>query len=399
MTAAPHPQSPQRRRGLSARMRLTLSYVGSFLLAGALIVGAGWMLVLLRKFIPPIDDLLHAAIPSQYRQFLLNFLVPGSVIVLLALSAIGFAVGWFVAGRMLAPLTRIGEVARLASEGSLSHRVALEGRRDEFSDLADVFDAMLARLEAHLAEQQRFAANASHELRTPLAIMRTQLEVARADPDRDVDALLSRLQQVNGHAIELTEALLLLARADGQAFERERVDLSLLGEEAVETLLPLAERRGIVIETVADPAHVVGSPALLQQLIMNLLHNAIVHNRAIVHNLVRDGRTGRIGLRISATPTSVVLAIANTGPHIPDALLSTLAEPFQRGAGRTRRSDTAPLDGTRPDTSPQDTGEVRGLGLGLAIAQSIVRAHGATLRLTARPEGGLLVEVWFPRAR
>ncbi|MDQ0614364.1 two-component system sensor histidine kinase VanS [Microbacterium sp. W4I4] len=372
----------RRRRGVSARMKLTLSYAGAFGMAGALLVAAGWAVVLLRRFFGPLDELLHAAIPWQVRQFLMEFIVPGSVIVIVLLTGFGFLIGWFVAGRMLAPLTRIGEAARLASQGSLSHRVALEGKGDEFRDLADVFDTMLERLEGHMAEQQRFAANASHELRTPLAIMRTQIEVAQADPDRDVDALLARLHQVNGQAIELTEALLLMARADGQAFERARVDLSLLAEEAVETLLPMAERRGITIESKGDPAHVTGSPALLQQLITNLVHNAIVHNLPAA---------GMIGLRVSAMPTGVVLAIANTGPAVEPELLATLTEPFQRGAGRTRRADTRPVDVTGPV-------ETRGLGLGLAIVQSIVRAHGATLQLTARPGGGLLVEAWFPRA-
>jgi two-component system sensor histidine kinase VanS len=371
----------RRRRGVSARMKLTLSYAGAFGMAGALLVGAGWAAVLLRRFFPPLDELLHAAIPWQVRQFLIEFIVPGSIVLLVLLTGFGFLVGWFVAGRMLAPLTRIGEAARLASEGSLSHRVALEGRGDEFRDLADVFDAMLERLEAHVAEQQRFAANASHELRTPLATMRTQIEVAQADPDRDVDALLARLHLVNGQAIELTEALLLLARADGQAFERARVDLSLLAEEAVETRLPVAERRGITIESQGEPAHVIGSPPLLQQLITNLLHNAIVHNLPAA---------GMIGLRVSATPTGVMLAIANTGPAVAPELLATLTEPFQRGAGRARRADTRPVGVTGPV-------EHRGLGLGLAIVQSIVRAHGATLQLTARPGGGLLVEAWFPR--
>lgn len=371
----------RRRRGVSARMKLTLSYAGAFGMAGALLVAAGWAVVLLRQFFGPLDQLLHAAIPWQVRQFLMEFIVPGSVIVIVLLTGFGFLIGWFVAGRMLAPLTRIGEAARLASQGSLSHRVALEGKGDEFRDLADVFDTMLERLEAHMAEQQRFAANASHELRTPLAIMRTQIEVAQADPDRDVDALLERLHQVNGQAIDLTEALLLMARADGQAFERARVDLSLLAEEAAETLLPLAERRGITIESKGDPAHVLGSPPLLQQLITNLLHNAVVHNLPV---------GGMIDLRVSTTSTTVVLRIASSGAPIAPELLATLTEPFQRGAGRTRRADTRPVDIAGPV-------EHRGLGLGLAIVQSIVRAHGATLHLNARPEGGLLVEVWFPR--
>ena len=114
------------------------------------------------------------------------------------------------------------------------------------------FDTMLARLEAHVAEQQRFAANASHELRTPLAITQTLLDVARNDPNRDTGELVDRLHAVNTRAIDLTEALLLLSRADRRSFTREHVDLSLIAEEATETLLPLAEKRGLTIETSGD---------------------------------------------------------------------------------------------------------------------------------------------------
>ena len=153
---------------------------------------------------------------------------------------------------MLAPLTRITDATRMAANGSLSHRIQLEGRRDEFRELADAFDAMLARLEAHVAEQQRFAANASHELRTPLAITQTLLDVARNDPNRDTGELVDRLHAVNTRAIDLTEALLLLSRADQRSFTREHVDLSLIAEEATETLLPLAEKRGLTIETSGD---------------------------------------------------------------------------------------------------------------------------------------------------
>src|SRR5207244_3979279 len=154
----------------------------------------------------------------------------------------------------------------------------LEGRQDEFRELADSFDTMLARLEAHIAEQQRFAANASHELRTPLAITQTLLDVARNDPNRDTGELVDRLNAVNTRAIDLTEALLLLSRADQRSFATEPVDLSLIAEEAAETLLPLAEKRGLTIETSGDTTPIVGSPALLPQLATNLVHHAIVHN-------------------------------------------------------------------------------------------------------------------------
>ena len=169
---------------------------------------------------------------------------PTAAIVLAFLLVFGLVGGWFLAGRMLAPLTRITDATRVAASGSLSHRIELEGRNDEFRELADSFDAMLARLEAHVPEHQRFAANASHELRTPLAITQTLLEVARNDPEGDTAELVDRLHAVNARAIDLTQALLLLSRADQRSFPREHVDLSLVAEEATEKLLPLAERRG-----------------------------------------------------------------------------------------------------------------------------------------------------------
>jgi len=147
---------------------------------------------------------------------------PTAAIVMAFLLVFGLVGGWLLAGRMLAPLTRITDATRMAANGSLSHRIELEGRQDEFRELADAFDAMLARLEAHVAEQQRFAANASHELRTPLAITQTLLDVARNDLNRDNGELVDRLHAVNTRAIDLTEALLLLSRADQRLLAHKR---------------------------------------------------------------------------------------------------------------------------------------------------------------------------------
>ena len=208
---------------------------------------------------------------------------------------------------MLAPLTRITDATRIAARGSLSHRIRLEGRSDEFRELADAFDAMLARLEAHVAEQQRFAANASHELRTPLAITQTLLEVARNDPGRDTRELVDRLYFVNTRAIDLTEALLLLSRADQRSFTRERVDLSLIAEEATETLLPFAEDSGVTIETSGDISPVTGSHALLLQMTTNLVHNAIVHN-------LPEG--GTVCVTTRRHPDTVALTVENTGEKL-----------------------------------------------------------------------------------
>jgi two-component system sensor histidine kinase VanS len=229
---------------------------------------------------------------------------------------------------------------------------------------------MLARLEAHVAEQQRFAANASHELRTPLAISQALLDVARNDPNRDSDELVERLHFVNARAIDLTEALLLLSRADQRSFVRGDVDLSLIAEEATETLLPLAEKRGLTIETSGDLARTVGSHALLLQLTTNLVHNAIVHNLP---------EQGTVWVSTSVQPSGVVLTVENTGKKLTPQVVSTLVEPFQRGTERIR-TDHA------------------GVGLGLAIVNSITQAHDGTLTLTPRTAGGLRVTVHLPAA-
>src|SRR5436853_3813262 len=257
--------------GLSVRLKLTLSYAGFLMLAGAVLLAVGYF-SLSRGVHPGVIFM----VPTHAD--LLRAFAPTAAIVMAFLLVFGLLGGWLLAGRMLAPLTRITDATRVAASGSLSHRIQLAGRRDEFRELADGFDTMLARLEAQVAEQQRFAANASHELRTPLAITQTLLDVARSDQDRGSDELVDRLHAVNTRAIDLTEALLLLSRADQRSFAREDVDLSLIAEEAAEALLPLAERRGLVIETSGEMSPTIGSRALLLQLIANLVHNANPHN-------------------------------------------------------------------------------------------------------------------------
>jgi two-component system sensor histidine kinase VanS len=357
---------------LSVRLKLTLSYAGFLVLAGALLL-ALW--VLLMRFFP------HAAIIRDTKFGIGGAFAPGRSgaqrdFGLVAAGALAFLLvfglvgGWILAGRMLAPLARITDATRMAADGSLSHRIRLEGRNDEFRELADRFDTMLARVEAQVAEQQRFAANASHELRTPLAITQTLLEVARNDQNRDLGEIVERLNFVNARAIDLTEALLLLSRADQRSFAREHVDLSLAAEEAMETLLPLAEKRGLIIETSAAFAPTIGSHALLLQLTTNLVHNAIVHNLP---------EQGTVWVTTSVHPNSVVLTVENTGDKLTPQLVSTLGEPFQRGSSRLR-TDHA------------------GVGLGLAIVKSIAQAHDGTLALAARPAGGLRVTVHLPAA-
>ena len=319
--------------GLSVRLKLTLSYAGFLMIAGALLLATVWVFLL--RYVP--DHARFGLGPSSpTRSDLLDAFAPRAAQALAFLLVFGLVGGWFLAGRMLAPLTRITNATRRAATGSLSHRIELEGRQDEFRELADSFDAMLARLEAHVAEQQRFAANASHELRTPLAVTQTLLDLARKDPNRDPGELVDRLRAVNARAIDLTEALLLLSRADQRSFTREHVDLSLIAEQAAETLL----------------------------------HNAIVHNLP---------EHGTVQVNTAIRPESVKLTVENTGDKLTPQLVSTLTEPFQRGTERIRRDHA-------------------GVGLGLAIAKSVTQAHHGTLTIVPRPAGGLCVTVQLPAA-
>jgi two-component system sensor histidine kinase VanS len=361
--------------GLSVRLKLTLSYAGFLMLAGVLLLAV--VRVFLLRYVPdvifiPDDSAGSRDRPGPFvpnRSDLEAAFVPKAAAALALLLAFGLVGGWILAGHMLAPLTRITHATRLAANGSLAHRIQLEGRKDEFRELADAFDTMLAQLEAHVAEQQRFAANASHELRTPLAITQTLLDVARNDPQRDAVELVDRLHFVNARAIELTEALLVLSRADQRSFTREHVDLSLIAEDATETLLPLAGKRGLTIETSGDMAPTTGSHALLLQMTTNLVHNAIVHNLP---------EHGAVWVTTNVHPATVVLTVENTGEKLTPQLVSTLVEPFQRGIGRVR-TDHA------------------GVGLGLAIVKSITQAHDGTLTIVPRPDGGLRVTVQLPR--
>jgi two-component system, OmpR family, sensor histidine kinase VanS len=378
----------------TVRLRLTLLYSGLFLASGVALLATTYLLFRSNTgvdLIVPTGTPHRSTNPGALNHVLANPDVARSVrqmyagaverhthglhrgliqsgIALAIMTAVSIALGWLVAGRVLRPLRTITATTRQISERNLNQRLALSGPRDELKDLADTVDGLLERLEAHIAEQQRFAANASHELRTPLAITQTLLDVARNDQSRGNDELVDRLHAVNTRAIDLTKALLLLSRADQRSFTRGHVDLSLIAEEATEALLPLAEKRGITIETSGDATPTIGSNALLLQLTTNLVHNAIVHNRP---------EQGTAWVTTSVHPNSVVLTVENTGEKLTPQLVSTLVEPFQRGTERIR-TDHA------------------GVGLGLAIVKSITQAHDGTLTLTPRSAGGLCVTVQLP---
>jgi two-component system sensor histidine kinase VanS len=349
------------------RRRLVLSLAGMFLLGYTVLSVAGYYFA--RAWTVPGDSCLVGIYRCEgtYWTWHTRVIVTGLIVTGLAVIA---WISWILTGQLLRPLRAAAEAVRRVGPQNLGQRVAMTGAPDELKRLTDALDEALDRIAAGYEGQRRFAANASHELRTPLAITRSLLDVARTDGNGDTGELVDRLHAVNTRAIDLTEALLLLSRADQRSFTPQRVDLSLITEEATETLILLAERRGLTIETSGEMAPTSGSPALLLQMATNLVHNAIVHNLP---------EHGTVWITSSARPRSVELTVENTGDMLDPGVVSTLAEPFLRGTERVR-TDHA------------------GVGLGLAIVKSITQAHDGTLTLTPRSAGGLRATVRLPAA-
>jgi two-component system sensor histidine kinase VanS len=359
---------------MSARLRLTLSYAGFLVVAGAAALFGVYVVL---RYVP--DYPLTAANPSASggaevasRQQILEAVVGASAAILGALAVIGVVGGWLLAGRILRPLRALNEAAAVAATGRLDHRVRLAGRSDEFGQLADSFDHMLDRLDDAFATQERFAANASHELRTPLAVMATMLEVARADPDdQDYPQLLERLQITNDRAIGLTQALLRLSDANAVTAASEAVDLDAIVADAIDDSTVEAEQRRVALASRLERARVIGDEELLRQLVTNLIQNAIRHNHS--------GGDVVVSTRRDATASLVELRVENSGDPYEAEAAAQLTEPFLRGVGRTTR------DGTE-----------RGFGLGLALVSRIAAVHAGTLAIVPRAGGGLIATVALP---
>lgn len=363
-----------RRAGVSARLRLAVSYA-AFLVAAGLVVLFGVYVVL--RYIPNYP--LTAANPGEAgdivlsRGAILNAVVGASGLILAALAVIGIAGGWVLAGWVLQPLARINEAARIAATGNLEHRIHLTGRNDEFRELADTFDFMLGRLHDAFTAQERFAANASHELRTPLTITETLLDVARRNPEeQDYPALIDRLRQTNARAIGLTEALLRLADANAVTAASTRIDLATITRQAIAANADEAGHLGVALHSRLEPTATVGDPALLRQLVSNVVQNAIRHNH--------ESGTVRVTTRHDQPRSVVSLRIENTGdPYTPERA-AQLSEPFLRGRGRISQ-------GGRTTT---------GYGLGLALVARITEVHHGGLTIVPRDGGGLVVTVTLP---
>jgi signal transduction histidine kinase len=299
----------------------------------------------------------------------LHELLIGLGIALAFMAVLSLWLGWIVAGRVLRPLRTMADTARDISASNLHRRLTPKGPDDELKRLGTTFDALLERLESAFEAQRQFVANASHELRTPLTLNRTLVEVALADPDATVESLRTTLGQLlaaDEQQERLIEALLTLSRSQRGLERREPLDLAALGAEVLAAREPEIRARGLRLERTLEPAATTGDQRLVERLIANLVDNAIRHNVPSGYVLVTTGtRRGR-----------ALVAVENSGSVVPAADLERMLEPFER------------LDAAR---SSADS-----LGLGLSIVRAIAVAHGASLEVSPRPEGGLVVRVAFP---
>ncbi|MEV6963840.1 HAMP domain-containing sensor histidine kinase [Hamadaea sp. NPDC051192] len=402
---------------LSIRVRLTLLYSAVFFVFGAIVVGVSYALVAsLSTVVPPsstspgavgaregserdmffmehpeafidycrqivdttTDENLRRKCESAFREgvragaqsqrdITLSHLLQYSVITLVVVTLLAALAGWLVAGRVLRPVHQITAAAQAASEHNLSARVGLAGPHDELRELADTFDAMLARLEASFVSQRRFIANASHELRTPLAVMGASVDVVLAKPAPTADELLAMGRDVRmgvDQAEAVVGALLTLARNDHGLTVRDQVDLATATEDALDGV----DRGDRVVHADFEPAVTTGDPVLLERLAANLIDNAVRYNVP----------GGQVWISTRVDDDQAVLEVANTGAVVQPERAGDLFKPFQRLH-----------DGTTRD----------GLGLGLAIVASIASVHGGTVAAEPRPDGGLLITVSLPASR
>jgi signal transduction histidine kinase len=385
----PGPRPPRR----TARLRLTILYGGVCLVFGAILLAVTYLLTW--GTVIPAETILATPQPvaasgqapasasaqpanqeqppngadqiTVDRQLLL--LRSGIALVIVSAAAVG--AGWLLAGRVLRPLTTITGAARRISASSLHERLALDGPDDEIKELGDTLDGLLTRLEASFGAQRRFAASASHELRTPLTRERTLLEVTRADPA----ATASTWQEVsldllafNAEQERLIDALLTLASSEAGLSQREPADLATVTSAALAVPRPAIGRLGLSVHPSIHPAVLDGDPLLIQQLVTNLIDNAVRHNIP----------GGKVHVATGTSDSGAVLSVANSGQVIPPDEVSRLFQPFQRLGPRPARRDG-------------------GHGLGLAIVRAIATAHGAAIKAHALPGGGLAVDVTFPR--
>jgi two-component system OmpR family sensor kinase len=307
------------------------------------------------------------SLPREYR-IVLFFIAP------LIIALAGWR-AWSASGLTSQRIGKIThDVAAITDGRSLHRRLSVDKAGQEFEELVETLNAMIARLETSFMGLRRFTADASHELKTPLAVLRADVERAMSEPTPPGDRLIAleeALQETTRMA-DLVESLLTLARADEGRFDihREPVALKPLVQDIYETALILGEGAGVTVNFpfTADVT-VMGDPTRLRQLFLNLVTNAIKYTPA----------GGKVELGLGLHPDNVTFAVRDTGIGIAAADVPHIFERFWRAdRARSRLSERG------------------GFGLGLAISQWIAQAHGGTLTASSRLGRGSLFTVTLP---
>jgi signal transduction histidine kinase len=393
----------------SVRARIALACAGLFLVAGAALVAATYALVdhslgapaaasqatsgrgsllarqcqALKASGAPILD--SPATEAQCQQAFFGGIGLGAAdqrasdlheLLLWSLAGLGVAtiiagaLGWATGRRILLPLHTVTAAARRTSREHLGERISFDGADDELKELADTFDAMLARLDRAFASQRRFVANAAHELRTPLTSARTLIDVALAKPVRttgQLEVLAVRVREALGQSEALIEGLLTLARSDRGLTSYESADLEAAAQDAIDQVSAAARDSEIVIDADLSPSPALGDRVLLERLAVNLLDNAVRYN--VPGGSIKVVTGTRNGMSY--------ITVTNTGPLVPESAVASLFEPFTRLDGRV--------------------GNGQGAGLGLSIVASVVNAHYGRLQAEALPNGGMTISARLPK--
>jgi len=285
--------------------------------------------------------------------------------------ALGLAGGWWLASRAIRPIETISATAMRIADGDLSRRIDATETESELGRLAAVLNSTFTRLEAAFAQQARFTSDAAHELRTPVTVILTQIQGAlrRERTAEDYRMALESCGRAADRMRRLMESLLELARLDSgrEPFTRRQIDLAEVAADCVELVRPLAEEKGIRLETALPASICLGDPERLGQVVTNLLTNAIHYNKP----------DGAVQVWITPKEEWISLSVQDTGVGIGPEDLPRLFERFYR-ADKARTAGRA--------------------GLGLAICKAIVDGHGGRIEVESKLGEGTCFSVWLPAA-